>query len=551
MPIDTSILGSYRPPQAENLFNTLTQFEAIRSAQQQRQLNALQLQKAQREQEQEQATNALLGQPGTFDPETGEINYSAVMRAAPEFGLAGKIPQYAELQIKQRKASREAQEAQFKASQEQDKAVLSRLNQIRMLNAGVQTKQGLLVSHNAVHDDPIVGPWLKQKGVDRATGAAEIEALTDEEVPAFAAKSAQALGDVIKQTAASSAIARAERAVDARRRPDRSAVGEARTRAEGANVETPDVAFANRPLDAVEYILDLAEELDRQGDADPAKAMRDQAKALMDQQRLGTTDDIREYRQAQQDGYRGSFMQYMRDVKPLSAARQTVSVGGKVYQEQTAKDTMDVIRNAPKARQALERTNSVMDLLEKGKANTGLAAQFRTDMGRAVALFSKRAPESVTDTETLQALLGADVFPLIQSLGIGARGLDTPAEREFLLNVMTGTIALDNTTLQEMTRLRAKTFEQAIEQYNTMLREGEFDDYMSETKRKLKPIQLPERRGATVKPLRQGAELQAEPLAGPTGRSADPTEVILPNGERMRFPTKKIADEYRQKFSLE
>jgi hypothetical protein len=132
-------------------------------------------------------------------------------------------------------------------------------------------------------------------------------------------------------------------------------------------------------------------------------------------------------------------------------------------------------------------------------------------MGRAVALFSKRAPESVTDTETLQALLGADVFPLIQSLGIGARGLDTPAEREFLLNVMTGSIALDNTTLQEMTRLRAKTFEQAIEQYNTMLREGQFDDYMSETKRKLKPIDLPARKGGAPA---AGGKTPAAPTAG-------------------------------------
>jgi len=41
MPIDTSILGSYQPPKQENLFNTLAQFEAIRSAQQQGQMNAI------------------------------------------------------------------------------------------------------------------------------------------------------------------------------------------------------------------------------------------------------------------------------------------------------------------------------------------------------------------------------------------------------------------------------------------------------------------------------------------------------------------------------
>ena len=80
---------------------------------------------------------------------------------------------------------------------------------------------------------------------------------------------------------------------------------------------------------------------------------------------------------------------------------------------------------------------------------------------------------------------------MIQSLGIGARGLDTPAERDFLLKVMTGSIELDNTTLQELTRIRAKVLERAVDEYNERLRSGEFDDYMSETKRKLKPIQKP------------------------------------------------------------
>lgn len=550
MPIDTSILGSYQPPKQENLFNTLAQFEAIRSAQQQGQMNAMQIQKAQREQEREQQLNALYSQ--AYNPQTGTIDPQRLTGAMAQGGFGSMIPGVQKGFAEAEAAKTEARRKQVDLSKAQYEAMGKHADEFSRLLRPDMNPDVYKAMLAAKRSDPTLGPIYDNMGQSLQDELAEVDAAVQSGTfPDLINREVMGAKEVSKISRTVSAIARAERAVDARRRPDRSAVGEARTRAEGANVETPDVAFANRPLDAVEYILDLAEELDRQGDADPAKAMRDQAKALMDQQRLGTTDDIREYRQAQQDGYRGSFMQYMRDVKPLSAARQTVSVGGKVYQEQTAKDTMDVIRNAPKARQALEKTNTVLDLLEKGRANTGLAAQFRTDMGRAVALFSKRAPESVTDTELLQALLGSDVFPLIQSLGIGARGLDTPAERDFLLNVMTGTIALDNTTLQEMTRLRAKTFEQAIEQYNTMLREGEFDDYMSETKRKLKPIQLPERRGATVKPLRQGAELQAEPLAGPTGRSADPTEVILPNGERMRFPTKKIADEYRQKFSLE
>lgn len=38
--------------------------------------------------------------------------------------------------------------------------------------------------------------------------------------------------------------------------------------------------------------------------------------------------------------------------------------------------------------------------------------------------------------------MGADVFAMLKPLGIGARGLDTPAERKFLQEVLTGKIGL-------------------------------------------------------------------------------------------------------------
>ena len=79
--------------------------------------------------------------------------------------------------------------------------------------------------------------------------------------------------------------------------------------------------------------------------------------------------------------------------------------------------------------------------------------------------------ESAEDTEFLGALLGSDVFPYIQSLGIGARGLDTPAEREFLQQVMTGTLKMEGQALEQLTRLRQKYTVRAIQEYNRRLTE--------------------------------------------------------------------------------
>jgi hypothetical protein len=74
--------------------------------------------------------------------------------------------------------------------------------------------------------------------------------------------------------------------------------------------------------------------------------------------------------------------------------------------------------------------------------------------------------ESAADTEFLGALLGSDVFPYIQSLGIGARGLDTPQERIFLQRVMTGEITMEGAALEQLTRLRQKYVVRAIQEYN-------------------------------------------------------------------------------------
>ena len=45
---------------------------------------------------------------------------------------------------------------------------------------------------------------------------------------------------------------------------------------------------------------------------------------------------------------------------------------------------------------------------------------------------------SGVDPEEQNRRLGSETFPLIEDLGIGARGQDTPAEREFLNNLTSG-----------------------------------------------------------------------------------------------------------------
>jgi hypothetical protein len=124
------------------------------------------------------------------------------------------------------------------------------------------------------------------------------------------------------------------------------------------------------------------------------------------------------------------------------------------------------------------KINETLKLIEDGSPTTGLGAEIINNINRAKLVFSnsKQDIKNVSDTELLNSLLGADVFPQIGALGIGAKGLDTPAEREFLRQVMTGTITMNKDTILRLTTLRKKYEEKSLDQYNKAVEEGQLDD---------------------------------------------------------------------------
>ena len=77
-------------------------------------------------------------------------------------------------------------------------------------------------------------------------------------------------------------------------------------------------------------------------------------------------------------------------------------------------------------------------------------------------------------TEITKVMTGSDVFPMISSLGIGARGLDTPAERDFLISVMTGLPNMTIDTLKYMTKFRIQMYIDGLEKYNAKVNSGYF-----------------------------------------------------------------------------
>jgi len=149
--------------------------------------------------------------------------------------------------------------------------------------------------------------------------------------------------------------------------------------------------------------------------------------------------------------------------------------------------------SAQKAAGNLPKINATLAELQTSDAITGLGSEVFKNIERAKATFlaDKKAGKKVTDTEYLDALLGSDIFPMISSLGIGAKGLDTPAEREFLRQVMTGTTSMNKDTLVKLTQLRKDIEERAVNRYNEKVEKGDLDKFFSQTGERKELIAIP------------------------------------------------------------
>lgn len=164
---------------------------------------------------------------------------------------------------------------------------------------------------------------------------------------------------------------------------------------------------------------------------------------------------------------------------------------GKVVGKMTGERDVQAFEAAANASEALNKVRQTQDLLARGQAVTGAFAEVQNNVNRIKKVVTGRPDQSVTDTELLDALLGQEVFGQIQALGIGARGLDTPAEREYLRKVVAGTITLDAQTLKRMTDIRADVMERAVTRFNGRVERGELDRFFRDSGLPKRTIPLP------------------------------------------------------------
>lgn len=182
-----------------------------------------------------------------------------------------------------------------------------------------------------------------------------------------------------------------------------------------------------------------------------------------------------------------------KDGKPVMGKLPYESSYGAQVGKSQAERNEKVVIQAQAAPDSIRKIDDAIAILKQGGATTGLGAELRTNVDRARALLAGdiKAGKRVSDTQILDALLGSDVFPMIQSLGVGARGLDTPAERDYLRQVMTGTIQMDADALVRLSEIRRNLEIRAIEKYNKQLERGELNKYFETQGLKPEKIEVP------------------------------------------------------------
>jgi hypothetical protein len=131
-----------------------------------------------------------------------------------------------------------------------------------------------------------------------------------------------------------------------------------------------------------------------------------------------------------------------------------------------AKSISALHQAAQSAPQTIERADRVKEIL-KTTPYTGSAAEWKLAIGKAAkAAGFNYAGDDIANTEMLARELGQNVLDSVKSSGLaGSQGL-TEGERKFLLQVVGGTITLDDQTIGRVAELNQRMAKNTLEKWN-------------------------------------------------------------------------------------
>jgi len=183
MPVDTSILMGYRPPQIESQDAQNARAAQMMSAQQQNMLGQMQLADKAREQQMNNALNAAYKNAYTAE---GGLDTNVLRQKLAEGGFGSKLPELEkriaeldEAKLKRDELKGKIAAQPFELSKKQSEAVQERLKQTKSIYETLDPNDPNVASkylaiHSSVHDDPLLGPLLTKMGVKKEDSIADI-----------------------------------------------------------------------------------------------------------------------------------------------------------------------------------------------------------------------------------------------------------------------------------------------------------------------------------------------------------------------------------------
>lgn len=227
------------------------------------------------------------------------------------------------------------------------------------------------------------------------------------------------------------------------------------------------------------------------------------------------TDDQREYMLAQQQGYGGSFFDYLRDLKKAGAPSVSVNTDKSLYgtlAEKQAQQYSELYTAAQSAPEAIARTQRVRQILQR-VPYTGAGAEYKLAVGKAAkAVGFNYAGDDLANTEALMTEMARSTLDSIKSSGLaGSQGL-TEGERKFLQDAVAGRVSLEPATIERLAELNERAARLTLNRWN-------------ETASRLDQAQL---RTLGMVPVAQPAPRQGGSVGGRLTRNPDGSYTYTP-----------------------
>ncbi|MCZ7498861.1 hypothetical protein [Agrobacterium sp. ST15.13.015] len=207
-----------------------------------------------------------------------------------------------------------------------------------------------------------------------------------------------------------------------------------------------------------------------------------------------TTDDIREYNFAVNQGYTGSFSDFQQQMKKAGATSITVGGGDNKQVFDAVADSAATARSAVTGLNALREARNAVD----GGIISGAGADARLGLQRVGALLGVANPQTIENTETFRSAIAPQVAAMMKAT-VGSTQISN-ADREFAEKAAGGSIGLNEGTIRRLLDIMERAGTAAVTGHRDRLNKVYPEGHGFDRERALFDVGIPDL-GAGAKPF--------------------------------------------------